>query len=389
MEKQARPLQNASRRLPCMERNKDMLWRGFQKPKRLAVDTETLTEKYGKFSAQPFERGFGTTIGNALRRTLLSSIEGAAVTAIKIEGVLHEFQSITGVVEDATDIILNLKQVPFKLNGEGPKALYLRADQPGIVTSGMIEADGDVEILDKDVYIATVSEGGKLDMEMRLKRGRGYVSADKNFDSDLGIGFIPVDSVHSPVRKVNYAVDAARLGQITDYDKLTLEVWTNGSVLPADSLGLAAKLLKDHMSIFINFEEEIEAEHAADEGRLQMRNENLNRSVEELELSVRSYNCLKNANIQTIGELVQKTEPEMLKTKNFGRKSLNEIKEILAQMGLSLGMKIDEHGNAVPGPTSVLPAATLAASYGRFEDEEEDEDLDGADVPLQSEPENF
>ena len=366
-----------------------MLWRGFQKPKRLAVDTETLTEKYGKFSAQPFERGFGTTIGNALRRTLLSSIEGAAVTAVKIEGVLHEFQSITGVVEDATDIILNLKQVPFKLNGEGPKALYLRADQPGVITSGMIEADGDVEILDKDVYIATVSEGGKLDMEMRLKRGRGYVSADKNFDSDLGIGFIPVDSVHSPVRKVNYAVDAARLGQITDYDKLTLEVWTNGSVLPADSLGLAAKLLKDHMSIFINFEEEIEAEHAADEGRLQMRNENLNRSVEELELSVRSYNCLKNANIQTIGELVQKTEPEMLKTKNFGRKSLNEIKEILAQMGLSLGMKIDEHGNAVPGPTSVLPAATLAASYGRFEDEEDDEDLEGADVPLQTEPENF
>jgi len=260
-----------------------MLWRGFQKPKRLAVDTETLTEKYGKFSAQPFERGFGTTVGNALRRVLLSSIEGAAVTAVKIEGVLHEFQSITGVVEDATDIILNLKQIPFKLNGEGPKALYLRADQPGVVTSGMIEADGDVEILDKEIYIATVSEGGKLDMEMRLKRGRGYIAADKNFDSDLGIGFIPVDSVHSPVRKVNYAVDAARLGQITDYDKLTLEVWTNGSVLPADSIGLAAKLIKDHMSIFINFEEEIEAEHQSEEGRMQLRNENLNRSVEELE----------------------------------------------------------------------------------------------------------
>ncbi|MBV8632049.1 MAG: DNA-directed RNA polymerase subunit alpha [Silvibacterium sp.] len=364
-----------------------MLWRGFQKPKRLAVDPETLTENYGKFSAQPFERGFGTTIGNALRRTLLSSIEGAAVTAVKIEGVLHEFQSITGVVEDATDIILNLKQIPFKLNGEGPKALYLRADQPGIVTSGMIEADGDVEILDKDVYIATVSEGGKLDMEMRLKRGRGYISADKNFDADLGIGFIPVDSVHSPVRKVNYTVDAARLGQITDYDRLTLEVWTNGTVLPADAVGLAAKLLKDHMSIFINFEEEIEAESHTEEGRMQLRNENLNRSVEELELSVRSYNCLKNANIQTIGELVQKTEAEMLKTKNFGRKSLNEIKEILAQMGLSLGMKIDEHGNAVPGPTSVLPAAMLAASYGRFDDEEEDEFND--DLAPQNETENF
>ncbi|MGB0064048.1 MAG: DNA-directed RNA polymerase subunit alpha, partial [Terracidiphilus sp.] len=237
-----------------------MLWRGFQKPKRLAVDAETLTDTFGKFSAQPFERGFGTTIGNALRRTLLSSIEGAAVTAVRIEGVLHEFQSITGVVEDATDIILNLKQVPFKLAGEGPKALYLRSDQPGVVTSGMIEADGDVEILDKNVYIATLSEGGKLDMEMRLKRGRGYVSADKNFDADLGLGFIPVDSVHSPVRRVNYVVDAARLGQITDYDKLTLEVWTNGAVLPADAIGLAAKLLKDHMNIFINFEEEIEAE---------------------------------------------------------------------------------------------------------------------------------
>ena len=366
-----------------------MLWRGFQKPKRLAVDNETLNNTFGKFSAQPFERGFGTTIGNALRRTLLSSIEGAAVTAVKIEGVLHEFQSLSGVVEDATDLILNLKQVPFKLNGEGPKALYLRADQPGIVTSGMIEADGDVEILDRDIYIATVSEGGRLDMEMRLKRGRGYVSADKNFDADLGIGFIPVDSVHSPVRKVNYAVDAARLGQITDYDKLTIEVWTNRSVLPADAIGLAAKLLKDHMSIFINFEEEIEADSAGDEGRMQLRNENLNRSVEELELSVRSYNCLKNANIQTIGELVQKTEPEMLKTKNFGRKSLNEIKEILAQMGLSLGMKIDEHGNAVPGPTSVLPAAALAASYNRFDDDEEDDDLEEADPPLQSEPENF
>ena len=220
----------------------------------------------------------------------------------------------------------------------------------------MIEADSDVEILDKNIYIATVSEGGKLDMEMRLKRGRGYVSADKNFDADLGLGFIPVDSVHSPVRRVNYVVDAARLGQITDYDKLTLEVWTNGAVLPADAVGLAAKLLKDHMNIFINFEEEIEAEARGEEGRVLLRNDNLNRSVEELELSVRSYNCLKNANIQTIGELVQKTEAEMLKTKNFGRKSLNEIKEILAQMGLSLGMKIDEQGNAVPGPTSIPPA---------------------------------
>src|SRR6201994_4120609 len=290
-----------------------MLWRGFQKPKRLAVDQESLTPTHGKFSAQPFERGFGTTIGNALRRTLLSSIEGAAVTAIRIEGVLHEFQSIAGVGEDATDIILNLKQVPFKLAGEGPKALYLRADQPGVVTSGMIEADGDVEILDKNVYICTVSEGGRLEMEMRLKRGRGYISADKNFDADLGLGFIPVDSVHSPVRRVNYTVEAARLGQITDYDKLTLEVWTNGSVTPTDAIGLAAKLLKDHMNIFISFEEEMEAVTSPEDRKPEIRNENLNRSVEELELSVRSYNCLKNANIQTIGELVQKTEAEMLK----------------------------------------------------------------------------
>jgi len=333
-----------------------VLLRGFQFFLHLAADTETLTDKYGRFYAQPFERGFGTTIGNALRRVLLSSIEGAAVTAVKIEGVLHEFQSIPGVVEDATDIILNLKQIPFKLNGEGPKAIYLKADQPGVVTSGMIEADGDVEVLDKDVYIATVSEGGKLDMEMRLKRGRGYVSADKNFDEDLGLGFIPIDSVHSPVRKVNYTVEAARLGQITDYDKLDIEIWTNGSIAPADALGLAAKLLKDHMTIFINFEEELETESSREE-KPQIKNENLNRSVEELELSVRSYNCLKNANIQTIGELVQKTEAEMLKTKNFGRKSLNEIKEILASMGLSLGMKIDEHGNAVPGPTSQMPSA--------------------------------
>jgi DNA-directed RNA polymerase subunit alpha len=340
-----------------------MLWKGFQKPKRLAMDSESLTDKYGHFWAQPFERGFGTTIGNALRRVLLSSIEGAAITAVKIEGVLHEFQSIPGVVEDATDIILNLKQIPFRLSGDAPKMIYLRADQPGVITSGMIEADGDVEVLDKDVYVATVSEGGKLEMELRLKKGRGYVSADKNFDEDLGLGFIPIDSVHSPVRKVNYSVEAARLGQITDYDKLALEVWTNGSVTPADAIGLAAKLLKDHMNIFINFEEEVEAAGVSTADKPEIRNENLNRSVEELELSVRSYNCLKNANIQTIGELVCKTEAEMLKTKNFGRKSLNEIKEILGSMGLGLGMKIDEHGNAVATSQTTM-GSTMPPSYG-------------------------
>jgi DNA-directed RNA polymerase subunit alpha len=324
-----------------------MLWKGFQKPKRLAVSTETLTDKYGQFSAQPFERGFGTTIGNALRRVLLSSIEGAAITAVKIEGVLHEFSSIPGVVEDATDIILNLKQIPLKMNVEGPKTLYLNVDQPAEVTSRMIQEDADIEILDKDVFLATVSEGGSLHIEMRVKNGRGYVSAEKNFDEDLPIGYIPVDSVHSPIRKVNYTVEAARLGQVTDYDKLALDVWTNGAIAPADAVGLAAKLLKDHMNIFINFEEAPEAEEVIPERIITVRNENLDRSVEELELSVRSYNCLKNANISTIRELVQKTEQEMLKTKNFGRKSLNEIKEILTAMGLSLGMKFDEKGHPI------------------------------------------
>jgi DNA-directed RNA polymerase subunit alpha len=325
-----------------------MLWKGFQKPKRLIPNTETLTDRYGQFSAQPFERGFGTTIGNAIRRVLLSSIDGAAITAVKIEGVMHEFSSIPGVVEDATDIILNLKQIPLKMNVEGPKTLYMNIDAAGEVTSRMIQEDADIEILDKDVYIATISEGGSLHIEMRVKMGRGYISAEKNFDEDLPIGFIPVDSVHSPIRKVNYTVEAARLGQVTDFDKLTLDVWTNGAVTPQDAVGLSAKLLKDHMNIFINFEEEAEVEEVSPEKPILAHNENLDRSVEELELSVRSYNCLKNANITTIRELVQKTEQEMLKTKNFGRKSLNEIKEILAAMGLGLGMKFDEKGNPIP-----------------------------------------
>jgi DNA-directed RNA polymerase subunit alpha len=326
------------------------MFKGFQKPKRLVANTETLTDRYGMFTAQPFQRGFGTTIGNSLRRILLSSIEGAAITAVRIEGVEHEFSPIPGVVEDATDIILNLKQVPFKIMGEGIKSVRLSINQPGEVRSGQIETDADVEVLDRDVHIATVSEGGRLNVEMRLKKGRGYVSADKNFDEDLALGYIPIDSVHSPVRKVNFQVEAARLGQMTDYDKLTLEVWTNGAVSPQDAIGYAAKLLKDHMSIFINFEEVPEPSEEVAERGLDKMSEVLNRSVEELELSVRSYNCLKNANIQTIGELVQKTEAEMLRTKNFGRKSLNEIKEILANMGLSLGMRVDAHGRLVAPP---------------------------------------
>jgi len=329
-----------------------MLWKGFQKPKRLIVNGES-NDRYAAFSAQPFERGFGTTIGNALRRVLLSSIEGAAITAVKIEGVLHEFSPIPGVVEDATDVILNLKQIPLKLHGDSPKLIYLKGTEPGRYTSANIEHDADIEVLDKDIYIATVSEGGSLQIEMRVENGRGYISADRNFDQELGIGYIPVDSVHSPVRKVNYFVEAARLGQVTDYDKLTIEIWTNGSITPQDSLGLGAKLLKDHMQIFIQFEEKTEPTEEVQEVRHDAVIEHLNKSVDELELSVRSYNCLKNANIRTIGELVIKTEAEMLKTKNFGRKSLNEIKEILGGMGLSLGMRLDEHGRPVAGPPSI------------------------------------
>lgn len=318
-----------------------MLWIGFQKPKRLEVEHSTLTNRYGRFYAQPFERGFGTTIGNALRRVLLSSIEGAAITAVKIEGVLHEFSPIPGALEDTTEIILNLKRIPFKLSAPGPKTVHLRSEGEGVVKSGDIELPADVEILDPDLPIASLSATGKLGVEMRLRDGRGYVSAEKNFDDDLNIGYIPLDSVHSPVKKVNYVVEAARVGQETDYDKLTLDIWTNGSVSPQDALGLAAKLLKDHLTIFVTFEEEGPIEDTTTETEKDAIADHLNRSVDELELSVRSYNCLKNADIKTIGELVQKTESEMLKTKNFGRKSLNEIKEILGNMGLSLGMRVE------------------------------------------------
>ncbi|MEO2195348.1 MAG: DNA-directed RNA polymerase subunit alpha [bacterium] len=320
-----------------------MLWKGFQRPKRLEFDAETLTERFGRFHAQPFERGFGTTIGNALRRVLLSAIEGAAVTAVKIDTVLHEFSPIPGVVEDATDIILNLKEIPIKLHADQTKTLYLRADKAGEVTAGDLESDGDVEILEPDLHIATVADGGSLHMEMRVKQGRGYVAADKNFDEDLGIGWIPVDAVHSPVRKVNYFVEAARLGQTTDYDKLSVDVWTDGTVTARDAISLGAKLVRDHLSIFINLEDPVDVPLEQDADVLPSEaNEHLDKSVEELELSVRSYNCLKNANIRTIRELVQKSEPEMLRTKNFGRKSLNEIKEILQSMGLGLGMRLDE-----------------------------------------------
>jgi len=323
-----------------------MLWKGFQKPKRLEVDRDSSTDQYGRFYAQPFERGFATTVGNALRRVLLSSIEGAAVTAVRVEGVLHEFSPIPGAMEDTTDLILNLKRVPLKMHVDHPKTLMLRTSEAGEVRAKHITPDPDIEILDPEAYVATLGAGSTLSVEMRVKQGRGYVSADKNFDEDLSIGWIPLDSVHSPVKKVNYSVEQARVGQATDYEKLTLEVWTNAAVSPRDALGLAGKLMKDHLQIFINIEEEEEeiegpVVEVSDEEKSVLW-EKLNKSVDEMELSVRSYNCLKNASIRTIGELVQKTESEMLKTKNFGRKSLNEIKEILQGMGLSLGMKLDD-----------------------------------------------
>jgi DNA-directed RNA polymerase subunit alpha len=346
------------------------MFKGFQKPKRLVANTETLNDRYGMFTAQPFERGFGSTIGTGLRRVLLSSIEGAAITAVHIEGVAHEFSPIPGVVEDATDIILNLKQIPFKMMGEGTRTVRLQADAAGEIVSGQIETGADVEVLDRTMHIATVGEGAKLSIEMRLKSGRGYVSADRNNDEDLPVGYIPIDSVHSPVRKVNFSVEAARLGQMTDYDKLTIEVWTNGAISPADAIGQAAKLLKDHMTIFINFEELPETAEEPAERAISQMNEVLNRSVEELELSVRSYNCLKNANIQTIGDLVQKTEAEMLRTKNFGRKSLNEIKEILGGLGLTFGMKFDAQGRLV------APVGGAAQLSGLPEEGEEVEEVD-------------
>lgn len=346
-----------------------MLWKGFQKPKKMEWAMETQTAEHGQFSAQPFERGFATTIGNALRRTLLSSIEGPAITAVKIEGVLHEFSAIPGVVEDTTDIILNLKQIYFKVGGQQSKTLTIKATGPCEIKAKDIQHDGDVEILNPDTHVATISENGKLQMEMRLKFGRGYVPADKNFEEDLVVGYIPVDSVHSPVKKVKYEVEMARLGQTTDYEKLIMDVWTNGAITPADSVSLAAKLLRDHLTIFMNFEEEPITESQVEEKKSEKMSDILNKRVDELELSVRSYNCLKNANIQTVGELVQKSELEMLQTKNFGRKSLAEIKEILSQMGLGFGMRIEG------GIAKSVEHAPVSLDSGVEEEEEEVEEV--------------
>ncbi len=316
-------------------------FKGFQKPKRLECELETLTSTYGKFFAEPLERGFGLTLGNSLRRVLLSSIEGAAVTSVRIAGVLHEFSTIPGAKEDVTDVILNLKQLRLKLASEQGKTLTLKATGEGEVRAAQITPDADVEILTPDLYVCSLDKDGRLDMELEVRHGRGYVPAERNKRETMPVDVIPIDAIFSPVRKVNFQVEDTRVGQATDYNKLIVEVWTDGSVLPQDAVAYAAKILKDHLTIFINFEEEPEAEEeAVDETRDRMV-ENLSRPVEELELSVRSANCLKNSNIRHIYELVEKTEAEMLKTKNFGRKSLNEIKEILATMHLNLGMKLE------------------------------------------------
>jgi DNA-directed RNA polymerase subunit alpha len=318
-------------------------WKDLIRPKRLEVEKETLTPFYGKFTAEPFERGLGITIGNSLRRILLSSLQGAAITSVKIDGVLHEFLTIPGTKEDMTEIILNLKEVRLKLHTEGPKTIRVKAEGPKVLKAGDIITGDAVEILNPDHYIATLSRDGKLAMEMVVKVGRGYVPAERNKEESQPIGTIPMDAIFSPIKKVNYTVTNARVGQITDYDKLTLEAWTDGSLNPEEAVAHAAKILKDQLSIFITFEEEEEAEmsYSEDVEEKETFNENLLRSVDELELSVRSANCLKHANIKLIGDLVQKTEAEILATKNFGRKSLNEIKDILTEMGLSLGMKLD------------------------------------------------
>jgi len=319
-----------------MQRN----WRELIKPKRLEIETNGRPDTYAKFVCEPLERGFGTTLGNAIRRVLLSSLQGAAITSVKMEGVLHEFSTVPGVIEDVTDIILNLKEVRFKMHGEGTRHLLIEKVGEGAVMGGDIRGDAHVEVLNPDLIICTLAKDAKLRMELVVKQGKGYVPADRNMEENQPIGMIPIDAIFSPVRKVSFVVTQARVGQITDYDKLTMEVWTDGSIKPEDALAYSAKIMKDQVSIFINFEEE--AEVTEEEIRLEPEyNENLFRSVDELELSVRSANCLKNADIRYIGELVQKTESEMLKTKNFGRKSLNEIKEILTEMGLSLGMKIE------------------------------------------------
>jgi DNA-directed RNA polymerase subunit alpha len=320
-----------------------MKWKNLTMPKQIVPDPGN-TDGYGKFSIEPLERGFGITLGNALRRTLLSSLQGAAITAVRIDGVLHEFSTLPGVIEDVTEIVLNLKQVRLKLHGDGPKKGVFEIKGKGEVRASDMQADADVEVLNGDLHIATLNRDGDLRMEVEINSGRGYVSADQHSQADRPIGVIPIDSMFSPVTRVNFNVEAARLGQRIDYDKLTLEVWTDRSILPVDAVAWAAKILRDHFSLFIHFEEEPqeEVEEEVDEDIRRVRTL-LDKSVEELELSVRSSNCLRAAEIKSIGDLVQKGEADMLKFRNFGRKSLKEIQDLLGEMGLSFGMDVSKY----------------------------------------------
>jgi len=316
-------------------------WRDLIRPKAIQLDQESNSESYGKFTCEPLERGFGITIGNSLRRVLLASLQGAAITAVRMDSALHEFTTIPDVVEDVTDVILNLKEVVFKVESPRTYTVRLEKEGPGPVLAGDIKVVDGLTVLNPEHVVATLDKKGPLSMELTVSVGRGYVPAERNKSPTMSLGTIPIDALFSPIRKVNYTVQNARVGQVTDYDKLVLEVWTNGAVRPVDAVAFAAKILKEQLSIWINFEETEETAYPTGGGDEQPLNENLFRSVDELELSVRSANCLQNANITLIGELVQKTEQDMLKTKNFGRKSLKEIKEILATMGLGLGMKFD------------------------------------------------
>jgi DNA-directed RNA polymerase subunit alpha len=321
-----------------------MIETGFQRPKYLECDYETLTEKYGKFSAQPFERGYAITIGNALRRILLSSISGAAIANVRIQGVLHEFSTIPGVVEDVTDIILNVKSIPLKMTDQEMITLSLKKEGPAEATAADIVHDSDIEILNKDIHIASLDKDGKLDIEMIVRNNRGYIPADRNFDENLSVDFIPVDSSHSPILKVNYMVEPARVGKRVDYENLTIEIWTTGAIAPQDALSQAAKILRDHLAIFLRIIDEPKVKDQVPERReipYYSQKDILSKSIDHLELSVRSNNCLRSAGIEKIYELVQKTEDELLKTKNFGRKSLTEIKETLQELGL--GLNLDLH----------------------------------------------
>jgi len=315
----------------------------FQLPTKLEIEKDTASATYGKFIGEPFERGFGTTMGNALRRVLLSSLPGAAVTSVKIEGVFHEFSTIPGVTEDVTILILNIKGVRLRLYSEKAKAIRLKKKGPGEVTAGDLAVDSEVTILNPDLHIATLDKNAVLDMELIVKPGRGYVPAERNKEEGLPIGVIPIDSIFSPIKRVNFNVESARVGRITDYDKLLLDVWTDGSITPQEAVTTAGSILRDHLDICLPSVERSKPalEDSSDEAMSQV-NQHLLRSVNELELSVRAANCLKNANIKSIGELVQRSENEMLKTKNFGKKSLNEIKEVLSEMGLELGSKVSE-----------------------------------------------